>query len=287
MWFTRNRGMALAIMLVGTSLAALIVPRIANSAINAYGWRAAFPITALLPLLIALPIALLWFREPRVEERPEGLGDKGGALYGHTLAVAIRTSRFWVLFASIIIIALAYGGAHIHMAQIMTLKGRPELVATALQVVGVGLLVGRLGVGWLFDRFWAPGVAFPALTLPAIACFILATNSEPSTGLALAAAFLLGFAAGAESDVIAFLAARYFGMANYGRIYGLLYMPFGIGSAISPIVYGRVRDVTGNYDPMLMAAAAMFLVGGALLLLLGRYPDWSSKEEGHGEPALS
>ncbi len=50
-------------------------------------------------------------------------------------------------------------------------------------------------------------------------------------------------------------------------------MPFGIGSAISPIVYGRVRDVTGSYDPMLTAAMLMFVTGGALLLLLGRYPD--------------
>jgi OFA family oxalate/formate antiporter-like MFS transporter len=34
-----------------------------------------------------------------------------------------------------------------------------------------------------------------------------------------------------------------------------------------------VRDRTGSYDMMLMAASAMFVVGGALLLLLGRYPD--------------
>eukprot|EP01035_Chromulina_nebulosa_P002078 gene2077-2796_t len=67
------------------------------------------------------------------------------------------------------------------------------------------------------------------------------------------------------ADVIAFLAARYFGMANYGAIYGALYMPFGIGSAISPILYGKVRDLTGGYDAMLGAAVAMFALGGAML----------------------
>lgn len=87
------------------------------------------------------------------------------------------------------------------------------------------------------------------------------------------AAFLLGFAAGAESDLIAYLAGRYFGMANYGKIYGMLYMPFGIFSAISPIVYARVRDITGSYDPILLVAIFAYLVGGALLLLLGRYPE--------------
>jgi hypothetical protein len=88
----------------------------------------------------------------------------------------------------------------------------------------------------------------------------------------------LGFAAGAESDLIAFLAARYFGMAHFGRIYGMLYMPFGLMSAISPVIYGTVRVKTGSYDGMLMAAAAMFVIGGALLLLLGRYPDQQKAE---------
>ncbi len=290
MWFTKNRGLALAIMLVGTSLAAMIVPRVAKAAIDSYGWRAAFPAAALLPLLLALPLALLWFREPRPDERPAGVADASGRLFGLTLRETLRTGRFWVLFASILLIAGAYGGAHIHMAQIMTLKGHGELVATALGVVGIGLLVGRIGVGWLFDRFWAPGVAFPAMLLPALACFMLATTAQPSTAIALTAAFLLGFAAGAESDVIAYLAARYFGMAQYGRIYGLLYLPFGVGSAVSPIIYGIVRDRTGSYDPMLLAAMLMFAVGGALLLLLGRYPQWGAaerQEDRLGDPALA
>jgi len=62
----------------------------------------------------------------------------------------------------------------------------------------------------------------------------------------------MGFAAGAESDVIAYLAARYFSMRADGRI----------------------RDTTGSYDQMLIAAMALFATGGVLLLALGRYPDW-------------
>jgi hypothetical protein len=91
--------------------------------------------------------------------------------------------------------------------------------------------------------------------------------------MAVTAGFLLGFAAGAESDLIAFLAGRYFGMANYGKIYGMLYMPFGLCSAVSPIIYARVRDVTGSYDAVLFLAMFAYIIGGGLLLLLGRYPD--------------
>jgi MFS transporter, OFA family, oxalate/formate antiporter len=279
LWFSRNRGLALGIMLLGTSLAAFIVPQIAQAAIANCGWRSAFPAVSLLPLLIGLPIGLLWFREPRPEERPPGISDASGAVVGVTLREAEGSYRFWTLIASILIIALAYGGAHIHIAQIVALHGfSGQVAANVLGVVALGILSGRLLVGFLFDRFWAPGVAFPALLLPALACWLL-MGSSTELPLLMFGGFLLGFAAGTESDVIAYLAARYFGMANYGSIYGALYMPFGIASAVSPILYGAVRDRTGSYDPMLMGAMAMFAVGGALLLLLGRYPDWTAASE--------
>ncbi len=279
MWFDKNRGMALGLMLLGTSLAAAVVPRIANWAMAEGGWRAAFPAAALPALLIALPLGLLFFREPRADERPASLNDAQGQVTGMTIGEAMKQHRFWVLLASILMIALAYGGAHIHIVQMAKFHGltTPGDAANILLTVSLGILAGRLIVGFLFDRFWAPMIAFPALMLPAISCFLL-MGTDAGAGTVTLAAFLLGFAAGAESDVIAYLAAKYFGMAHYGRIYGALYMPFGIGSAISPILYGASRDMTGSYDTMLTAAAVLFVCGGALLLTLGRYPG--------SEPAL-
>ena len=279
MWFNRHRGLALAIMLLGTSLAALVVPQVVSRAIAAWGWRSAFPVAALFPLLIGLPLGLLWFREPRPEERPAGIADASGAVVGVTLAQALRGRHFWILWLSIFIIATAYGGAHIHIAQIVSMHGfGPEVAASVLGVVALGILAGRLIVGIAFDRFWAPGVAFPAMLLPAAACLLL-MGSEQSLALVLTGGFLLGFAAGAESDVIAFLTAKYFGMANYGQIYGMVYLPFGIGSAISPILYGIARDRTGNYDLALTAAMILFVTGGLLLLALGRYPRFETAHD--------
>ncbi|MGL4541632.1 MAG: MFS transporter, partial [Polymorphobacter sp.] len=271
-WFSTHRGLALGIMRVGTSLAGLVVPQLAQRSIDFGGWRLAFPVLALLPLLVALPIGFYWFREPRADERPPALNDAAGNLAGLSLREAARGYRFWVLLLSILIIATAYGGAHIHMAQIVSLHGfAPGTAANVMGVVAIGILSGRIIVGLLFDRFWAPGIAFPVLLMPALACWLL-MGTAANLPLIMAGGFMLGFAAGAESDVIAFLAAKYFGMAHYGRIYGVLYMPFGFGSAFSPILYGAVRDATGSYDLMLGAAMVMFALGGALLLLLGRYP---------------
>ena len=278
-WFVANRGLALGIMLIGTSAAAMVVPRIAVAAIQGYGWRAMFPALALLPLLVALPVTVAWFRDPRPDEQPESVITADGKLVGLTLGQAVRTRQFWLLWSSIFLVALAYGGVFIHMPPIMKDHGIAAATAAAVMgMVGIGLLAGRIVVGVLLDRVWGPLVAFPALCLPAIGCYLLMGTGQDYALLTLAA-FLFGFVGGAESDLIAFLAARYFGMAHFGRIYGMLYMPFGLCSAISPVLYGIVRDRLGSYDPILSVAAFVFVIGGALLLLLGRYPDEARMKE--------
>jgi MFS family permease len=269
LWFFRNRGLALGLMLVGTSIAAVVVPPLVTDAIARFGWRGAHLVVAALPLLVGLPLALLLLREPKAGEAP---AVEASSAAGVDLAEAMRDRRFWTIFASIFLVALAYGGAHIHMPEIARLNGFDKAeAARVMQVLGLSILAGRVVTGLLLDRFWAPAVCLPILCLPALAVFLL-TGGALTFPLLLLSAFLLGFAAGAESDLIAYLASRYFGMAHYGRIYGTLYMAFALASAFSPAVYGRVRDVTGSYDPMLFGAAGLFVGGALLLLTLGRYP---------------
>ncbi len=273
LWFFRHRGLALGILLMGTSLAALFVPKLAVWSIAQFGWRTMFAGMALLPLLVALPVAWLFFREPRPEERPQALCDSDGRLTGVTLGRAMRGYRFYVMWISISIVAGCYSGAFINMPAILMDDGiSAQSAASIMGVLGIGIFAGRVITGALLDRFWQGFVAFPLLCLPAITCLILLGGDVTFT-LAAVAAFFLGFAAGAEADLIAYLAGRYYGMAHYGKIYGMLYMPFGIASALSSILYAYVRDVTGSYDPVLLVAMFGFIGGGAMLLLLGRYPS--------------
>ncbi|MFU7547989.1 MFS transporter, partial [Pseudomonas paraeruginosa] len=85
---------------------------------------------------------------------------------------------------------------------------------------GISLILGRLVVGYLIDRLWAPGVAALALLLLAFACLIFA-YTEANLLLFILATLLVGIGAGAEFDIAAFLIARYFGMRDYGRLFGV------------------------------------------------------------------
>ena len=272
LWFYKNRGLALGIMLTGTSFTAMLIPQVAVRIIEAFGWRSMFAALALLPVA-ALIIAYFLFREPSREERPRAIEGASGNLTGVTLGTALKDYRFWLIWASIALIALSFGGAYINMATIVDQRGIDARgAASVITVLAIGIFAGRIITGALLDRFWQGFVAFPLLCLPAISAFLL-LDPELTLVLAMAAGFFLGFAAGAESDLIAYLTGRYFGMAHYGKIYGMLYMPFGLFSAGSPVVYALTFDRTGSFDPVLELAIGAFIIGGALLLLLGRYPD--------------
>ena len=281
LWYFKHRGLALGLTLVGTSISAIALPIITTYFIGEFGWRSSYALLALLPLGIALPVGLLWFREPRPDERPPEIGAVGSVtLPGRSLNQAMREPRFWILWVSIALISIAYAGALVHLPSMLGARGFERTdAAVVMSVFGLSIFAGRIITGLLLDKFWAPFVTLPILCLPALSCWILLGDGSLSFMVAVLAAFLMGFAAGAETDLIAYLAGRYFGMKSYGQIYGVLYMSFGLSTAISATLYGWVRDTTGSYDPMLIAAAVMFILGAVLLLLLGPYPDFGRVTE--------
>ena len=147
----------------------------------------------------------------------------------------------------------------------------PRDAANLVGVLGVSIAVGRLAIGFVIDRVWAPGVAACVLSLPAIGAWLMAGPVVTPTTAILAIA-LLGFAQGAEYDFLAFLAARYFGMRHYGALYGLLVIPVAMATAIGAAGMGYMRDLTGSFNAGLPWIGVAFVVGGTLLLSLGRYP---------------
>ncbi len=254
-WFVHNRGLALALTLMGTGVTAAFLPSLATWLIGEFGWRKAFLGISLLPLAVALPV-VVWL--------------------GASVAQALRDYRFWVIALSILCVAIGVGGSITNFQPLLMDRGfEPQQAARIAGVIGVSVIVGRLLAGVLIDHYWAPLVTLPMLALPAVACFLLAQSQVPAAA-AILSAVLIGLAAGAETDLVAYLTARYFGLANYGRLYGLQYAVFGFASGISPFLFGKVFDVTGSYQPILYFAAVLFVLGAVALLTLGRYPTFDA-----------
>ena len=135
-------------------------------------------------------------------------------------------------------------------------------------ILGVSVMVGRLLIGFLIDRIFAPYLTAVVFALVGLGCLSLAIGG---LDYALVAAIALGFAVGAEVDLIGYYTARCFGLAHYGAIYGLQYSIFIMGAGISPILIGHIWDVTGNYDLGLMLAAALMLPVIVISLTLPKF----------------
>jgi MFS family permease len=107
--------------------------------------------------------------------------------------------------------------------------------------------------------------------LPAVGCLIL--TGTPEFAWVIFAALLIGFAAGAELDLMAFFAARYFGLAHYSKIYGILYAILAVAGGVAPMLFARVYDQTASYEISFLIATGLFLFGALVVLALGRYPQ--------------
>ena len=267
--FSKQRGLALGIMLSGTGICAIVIPQITVFITEEFGWRTAYLVLAALPVGLAAPLVFLFFwptESSNDDHKPED--DVGTGL---TFKEAIKGYRFWVLLVSIFVVYIAMSGMVPNLIPALIDQGiSAQLAATAISVFGVTVILGRLIVGYLVDIAWAPGVAAFAIALPVIGSLLLA--GSPPFFTACVAAGLLGFAAGAELDLMSFLAAKYFGLLNYSQIYAVLYAALALASGLAPMLFARIFDKFGSYEIGFTIGALFFAAGALMVLTLGRYP---------------
>lgn len=238
LWFHRNRGLALAIALSGTGIAAATMPLLLAWSVQAWDWRAGFVIMGLLNLGLALPLTVLWLKVPSAAvEQADGravLMETQAKLTGISYREGLTSFTFWKLNIALALTVssiIAIATSTIPMLQDRGFSA--QQASLIFSAFGFSLIVGRLLVGYLLDRLWPPGVAGAALALPALGCLIFLSGSNEIALMALAA-FLVGFGAGAEMDIAAFLVARYFGLREYGRLFGVHLGLVTVAAALAP-----------------------------------------------------
>lgn len=276
--FDRQRGLALGFALTGSGVCAMLAPLFAVRLVEGFGWRVAYVGIGALPILLAGPIVWFGFKPVTADARRmpsiERISPETG-LRGLTLGEAVRGYRFWVLCGSILAVYLANSGISPNLIAALTDRGfSAPRAASAQGTFGFAIIIGRLAAGFFIDRFWAPGVALVTLSLPAVGCLILA--GSPDFAWVETAAFLIGFAAGAELDFMAYLCARYFGLRHFATIYAILFAVCASAGGTAPMLFAHWYDRTKSYRLSFLIAAALFLAGAVALPLLGRYPvAWS------------
>lgn len=274
--FDRARGLALGVALSGTGLCAALMPQIATLGLIQFGWRGAYITLALFVAVIVLPVCALMLPHEDIAERDEVRPPVQHA--GIDASEAVRRWRFWALGMSTAAIYLVVGGLLPNIVPALLDSGASAAAAASIMgLFGIAVIVGRISVGALVDRFWAPLIAALVLVPAAVGCILLQT--EVSIELMAAAVILVGMATGMELDVLSFLATKYFGVSDYPRIYGRLYIFVAAAAGVAPMIFGYVYDWTGSYALPLQASAILLLLGAFGLIILGRYPEWPQQHD--------
>lgn len=272
--FVASRGLALAITLSGASLAATIFPVIATWLIANFGWRGAYLGLSCGWLVLVLPVMFFCFK---------GAQDTGAAtreeeetrkavLTGLTLQQGLRSSALYKLVMAGGFFAFTAIGTVVHFVPILTDSGaEPLKAASVASLIGIFSLVGRLGTGFLLDRFPGHLVGATAFIIPIIACALLLSDGSNILYQTLAA-IIFGLTLGAEVDVIAYLAAKYFGLKNFGALYGAMVMALSMGTAFGPLGAGALYDHYQSYDQFLMLTALLMGISAVALMSLASTP---------------
>jgi MFS family permease len=266
-WFERRRGMALAIVMAGGAIGAIVLPPAAEALIGALGWRAAFLAIGVMVLIVGVPTVARFIRE-----RPAPLTGSRGPAAGATVREGLTSRVFWIVVTVLFFSSIAQNGALTHMSALLTDRGvTAGGGAIALSVMGATSLIGRLMTGWLLDRFFAARVAFGLLATAALGTYLLAGAQSLSMGAVASA--LIGFGMGGEADVTPYLLSRYFGLRSFSVLYGLTWTFYAVAGAVGPVLMGRAFDATGSYEALLVRLAAGTLAVAALMLFMPRYGE--------------
>lgn len=239
-WFDKDRGMALGILLTGTSLGGVSIPFIATPLINAYGWRTAMLLVSLLVWLLLLP-AIVFFVKDR-----QTTAEDAAVEVGITLREAIRTPIFWVFG---LCAALVFYPIFVTSQQFILYLQSPKIgvsltmAAWAQSAFFAASVGGKFLSGVVSDRLSSTKVLLLFCTLMFAATLVLFDLSA-WTALLFLLPFGLGY--GGTFVLLQRLAADYFGRREYGKILGTIVMIEIIGAAVGGRVTGILADRAGG-----------------------------------------
>ena len=275
-WFVAKRGLALGLMLSGTSLGNAVIPQLNAALIAEHGWRDAFAIICLIPLLL-LPIVLLVIREwpDRIGLQPLGAeaaraGVDPKLLAGHELREALRSANFWLIgtaaFCTFYSILGLSNNLFLHMSD---LGFGPTEAARAYFPLFVMGLVGKITAGAVADQLPRKAVFGACLVLMLAGAGLLATLDA---GLLTPALYAFGLGWGGNYTMLQGLVADVFGARSLGKILGGITVLDATGGALGPWFTGMLFDQSHNYRSAFLVMVALVAVA-LLAILLVRLPE--------------
>lgn len=259
-WFPDKKGLAVGLTLAGFGGSPFISANVASALIKSSGPLFTFLAMGVAFLIVVIVLSI-FLKFPVAGWKPAGWTPKAAAVSAADLNTSsmVKTSSFWGLALCYTIGCLAGLGA----IGISAPVGQEVIkldAATAAVLVGVFAIFnggGRPLFGWLTDRVtprWAAVVNL-VIIIAASAAMLMATAG--SLVLYVLCFCLLWLCLGGWLAIAPTATTIFFGVKNYSKNYGVVFLSYGIGAIIGGLISGWSVDTFKGYNASFIITAVL------------------------------
>ncbi|MDO5726228.1 MAG: MFS transporter [Tissierellia bacterium] len=245
-WFSKNTGTALGIASMGSGLGGVLFTSLTGIWIDAFGWRIANRILAIIMILVILP-SVKFFIKTR-PKTAENISKANEEIIESGLSIS-RTYKyhwFWIIaIANVLLSFSTYSIFFTIPAHIGDLSYSNSLAANVTAMMMAVLAISKLLLGRIYDKFGMRlTVIFPTVCGFISSAFIM---SKTTTLFIIIAAFFNGIVAAFFSVSLQVLISDFFGSKDYGQKLSIASGLTNIGTVLAPTLSGWYHDLNSSY----------------------------------------
>jgi MFS family permease len=263
-WFTRRRGIAVAVCASGNYLGGAIWPPIVQRLIETAGWRVNQVVVGIVCIALMLPLALLMRRKLAAQQVAAADATAGAASSSLGLSP-------YALFALLCLAGVACCVA-MSMPQVHIVAYCADLgygVARGAEMLSLMLgfgIISRIASGFVADRIGGVATLLIGSILQGVALFLYLLFDGLTPLYVISALF--GLFQGGIVPMYAIIVREYFPPKLAGTLVGLVIMSTILGMALGGWMSGWIFDQTGSYWQAFANGLAWNVLNGAIAVFL-------------------
>ena len=257
-------GFVLAANGLGGALAAQILTPIIYEAGNPFGFRKAYLVVAAILLSVGALITLVFRDTP---EEPKQAAQKATTqpLPGVPFTQALRKPYFYTAALCVFLAGASLQSVTGIAAAHMSDRGlSAAYIGTVSSIGSLALAGAKFATGVIHDRIGL-GKTMLLCQAAAFGAFVTLLMIDPGhSGLAMVYAILISCALPLETIMLPLIASDLFGQHSYAKIMGTFVSVSTAGYALGAPIANLAFDLTGGYNPVLIAVAVIMLLSAPL-----------------------
>ncbi len=299
-WFPDKKGLITGIAVAGFGLGAMIWVKLAGSwgnLLTSFGIADTFIIYGVLFATTVL-IGSLWMRFPAHFKPPTA--DTSTGRHDFNSREMRRTTQYWSIFATFAVGATAglmciglmklFPGKALVAAGVDSAEAS-SIAGTAMVVFALANAAGRIGWGKISDMIGhavncdqngrRTSIAAMMASQGLFVSMFPYVAGEPM--LLMLAAALIGFNFGGNFALFPAITTDTFGHKYFGQNYGYVFLAYGIGGTVGPMLGGYLGDMN-NFTLAFIITGVMSLIAAGIIFTV-KIPNKTSPEESEVQAA--